>query len=439
MNIVYVHQHFSTTRGATGTRSYDFARLLVDRGHRVTVITGVYGPSDIGRGRYEGLVTRRTVDGIDVRIVNVLYDNRQAFWRRLLSFLLFMVVSTLEVLRVRDADVVFATSTPLTAGFPGAVARYVRRVPFVFEVRDIWPESAVQFGALRNPVLVLLATLAERAFYHAASRVVAISRRMAERLHGRLGRQGWKVCVIPLGADYALFAGARPDAEWRRAHGLEGKFVAVFAGAHGRVNALPWVLRAAALLRDDVRIRIVLIGTGILKPLLMEQARREGLDNVLFLDPVPKERLAGILKACNLGLMTLDNLPVFDTACPNKFMDYLAAGLPVLVNFDGEAGWICQDEGCGVVVPPENAEAMAEAVRSLASSPEKHKELSRRAEALASGRFDRRRLVLELEEVLAAAARAVHGRVCAGSRVPAASSAACTARAKRTSMPEPLF
>ncbi|MCX5654031.1 MAG: glycosyltransferase, partial [Planctomycetota bacterium] len=139
MNIVYVHQHFSTVRGHTGTRSYDFARYLVERGHRVTVVAGVYGASDLAEMALDRRVTRRMVDGIDLRIVNIRHDNRQSFWRRIAAFLAFMLVSTIEVLRVRDADVVFATSTPLTAGFPGAIAWWLRRVPFVFEVRDIWP------------------------------------------------------------------------------------------------------------------------------------------------------------------------------------------------------------------------------------------------------------------------------------------------------------
>jgi len=375
---------------------------------------------DLGGETGAGLITRRVVDGIDLRIVNVRYDNKQSFWRRILAFLLFMAVSTIEVLRVRDADVVFATSTPLTVGFPGTVAHYLARKPFVFEVRDIWPETAVEVGALRNPVLIWAAGLAERTFYRAASRIVVISQRMAERLRARLGPAGDKVSVIPLGADCTLFSEAEPDLAWRRTHGLEGKFVAVFAGAHGRVNALPWVLRAAALLRDDVRIRIVLIGTGILKPLLMEQARREALDNVLFLDPIPKERLAGVLKACDLGLMTLENLSIFDTACPNKFMDYLAAGLPVLVNFDGEAGWICRREGCGLVVPPEDAESMAGAIRDLAADPQAARAMGDRGRALAADRFDRRRLVEQIEAILGDAAGGFR-RPCDGCLGPFAS------------------
>jgi glycosyltransferase involved in cell wall biosynthesis len=406
MNIVYVHQHFSTTRGHTGTRSYDFARYLVERGHRVTVVAGVYGASDLAEMALERVVTRRTVDGIDLRIVNIRHDNRQPFWRRIAAFLAFMLVSTVEVLRVRDADVVFATSTPLTAGFPGAIAWWLRRVPFVFEVRDIWPETAVEVGALRNHVLIWAAGLAERAFYRAASRIVVISQRMAERLRARLGPAADKVVVIPLGSDCAMFDAAAPDTAWRRTHGLEGKFVAVYAGAHGRVNALGWVLKAAALLRDDPAIRIVLIGQGALKASLMAQARQDGLDNVLWLDPLPKKALAGVLKACDLGLMTLENLSIFDTACPNKFMDYLAAGLPVLVNFDGEAGWVCRREGCGFVVPPEDVKSMAGAIRDLAADPARCREMARRAQALAASRFDRRRLVEQIEAILGDAAGA---------------------------------
>ena len=343
MNIIYVHEHFSTARGRTGTRSYDFARHLVARGHRVTVVTGVYGPSDLADLPLKRLVTRQNLDGIDLRIINIRHDNRQGFWRRILTFLLFMAAGAVEVLRIRGADVIFATSTPLTTGFPAALMHWLRCVPFVFEVRDLWPETAVAVGALRHPLLIGLAGLAERTFYRAASRIVVISDRMAERLRARLGAAAGKVCVVPLGTDVALFSGAEPDASWRRTHGLEGKFVAAYAGAHGRVNALGWVLKAAAILKEDADIRFALIGDGVLKPALVEEARREGLANVLFLAPVPKEQLAGILRASDLGLMTIENLAIVDLApCTNKFTDYLAAGLPALVNYSGEASRVCE-------------------------------------------------------------------------------------------------
>ena len=403
MNIVYIHQHFSTPRGRTGTRSYDFARHLVARGHRVTVVTGVYGASDLADLVLDRRITRRHVDGIDLRIINVRHDNKQAFWRRLAAFLGFMFLSTLEVLRVRDADVVFATSTPLTTGVPGTLAHWLRGVPFVFEVRDIWPETAVAVGAVTNPLLIWLAGRAERTFYRAAARIVVISERMAERLREHLWPRADKVCVIPLGTDVPLYTQAAPDLAWRREHGLEGKFVAVYAGAHGRVNALGWTLKAAARLKDDPNVRFVFIGDGALKASLRADAQAQGLANVLFLPPMAKENLAGVLKACDLGLMTLENLLIFDTACPNKFMDYLAAGLPVIVNFDGEAGWIARREGCGVVVPPEDPDAMAAAIRDLASDPARRREMSARGQALAAARFDRSRLAGELEAVLLSA------------------------------------
>ena len=400
MNIVYIHQHFSTVRGATGTRSYDFARLLQARGHRVTVVCGVYGPSDIGGVPRRGLVTRTEMDGLDVRIVNIRYEDKQPFAGQILAFLGFMALSTLEVLRLRGTDVVFATSTPLTVGVPGTLAKYLRRTPFVFEVRDIWPESAVQMGSLTNPALIFVAKSAEGAFYRAADRIVVVAHRMADRVREKLGPRAGKVRVIPLGTDVAMFAGAEPDAAWRREHGLDGKYVAVYAGAHGRRHGLPWVLKAAALLKDDPTVCIVFIGEGALRPELAEEVRREGLDNVLMLDAMPKERLAGVLRACDLGLMTAENLPILFTVCPNKFLDYLAAGLPVLVNFDGEVRAICEREGCGVFVPPEDPQAMADAIRRLARDPERSRAIGRRAAQVAAEQFDRARLVEDFQQVL---------------------------------------
>ena len=407
MNIVYIHQHFSTARGATGTRSYDFARMLQARGHRVTVVCGVYGPSDIGGVPRRGLVTRTEMDGLDVRIVNIRYEDKQTFAGQILAFLGFMALSTLEVLRLRGTDVVFATSTPLTVGLTGLAARYLKRAAFVFEVRDIWPESAVQMGSLRNPVLICVAEMAERTFYLAADRIVVVAHRMADRVREKLGTRAGKVRVIPLGTDVAMFAGAEPDVAWRREHGLEGKYVAVYAGAHGRRHGLPWILKAAALLKDDPTVRLVLIGDGAMKPDLADQVRRERLDNILMLDAMPKERLARVLRTCDLGLMTAENLPILFTVCPNKFLDYLAAGLPVLVNFDGEVRAICEREGCGVFVPPEDPPAMADAIRRLAHDPKQSRAMGRRAGQVAAEQFDRARLVEDFERVLE---EARHGR-----------------------------
>jgi glycosyltransferase involved in cell wall biosynthesis len=407
MNIVYIHQHFSTARGATGTRSYDFARMLQARGHRVTVVCGVYGPSDIGGVPRRGLVTRTEMDGLDVRIVNIRYEGKQSFAGQILAFLGFMVVSTVEVLRIPHVDVVFATSTPLTVGLAGTLAKWFRRTAFVFEVRDIWPEWSVEVGTVKNPLLIWAAKAAARFFYHEADRIVVISHQMGDLLGAQLGPAARKIRVVPLGTDCALFAGAEPDLEWRRRHGLDGKFVVVYAGAHNRLGALDGVLDAAAFLREDRDVRIVLIGDGPLKPRLVEKAASERLENVLMLDPMPKEQLAGVLRTCDLGLMTIENLSIVRIACPNKFMDYLAAGLPVLVNFDGEVRAICEREGCGVFVPPEDPQAMADAIRRLARDPERSRAIGRRAAQVAAEQFDRARLVEDFERVLE---EARHGR-----------------------------
>lgn len=405
MNIVYVHQYFSTPRGSTGTRSYDFARLLTRRGHRVTIITGVYGPSDLSRLDLPRLVNRRAIDGLDVRIINVRHDNRQPFVHRMVSFAAFMLLATVEVFRVRDADVVFATSTPLTIGLAGAAARWLRGVPFVFEVRDVWPDTAIQIGALRNPFLVAVARAMERTFYRAATRIVTVGERMGDRLRCRLGSRGGIVRVIPLGADVPRFADAESDEAWRREHDLEGKFIALYTGAHGRLNAMHEILDAARRLVDAPDVRFVLIGDGAVKDELRERIEREGIGNVLLLDPVPKERLAGILKAAGVGLVTVVNLPIYDTAITNKFMEYLASGLPVLVNVESEVAEVCRREGCGVVVPPEDPVAMAAAVRRLAADPDRCRAMGRRGRAVAAERYDRRKLALDLEAVFREVAR----------------------------------
>jgi len=400
MKILYIHQHFATNRGSTGTRSYDYARYLVERGHQVHMLTGEHARAGFDTASLPGrFLARLQVDGIDVLVVRVPYANQMGAASRLLSFATFAAVSSAAAV-LSDADVTFATSTPLTVGVPALVARFLRGRPYAFEVRDIWPEMLVNAGLLKNRAVIATATFAEETFYRFARRVVGISRGISDRLAER-GVPRDKLRVLYTGVDLSLYEGVEPNREILRSLGLEGRFVAVYAGAHSFANDLTYVLDAAEALAGDPRVAFLLVGDGRDRDALMADAARRGLANVVFLPALPKTELVALLKACDAGLMILKDVPDFVAAMPNKFYDYLAAGLPVVVNFPGELAGHLGEHDCGVEVPAGDPAALGRALLALASTPEAERSArSRRARGLVEARFDRRALVDDLEQLL---------------------------------------
>jgi len=392
MRILYFHQHFSTPKGATGIRSYEMARRLVAQGHQVTMVCGSYGGGNTGlagpflSGKREG-----KVEGIDVIEFDLAYANSDGFLKRAVSFLKFALRSIGVALTARY-DLVFATTTPLTAGIPGIFARWLRNKPFVFEVRDLWPELPKAMGVIRNPVVLWGMSLLEWASYRSAHRLIGLSPGIVEGIVSR-GVDPSNVAMIPNGCDLDIFdAPAQP---WRPDGVDASHLMAVFAGTHGMANKLDAVLDAAACLkargRDD--IRLVLIGQGKLKPALVSRAKAEGLNNVIFHDPVNKERLAGLMASADLGLQVLANVRAFYFGTsPNKFFDYIASGLPVLNNYPGWLAEMIVREDCGFAVAPENPEAFADALEQAASDRAALKAKGERGRQLAEREFDRKLL-----------------------------------------------
>ncbi|GAA5111751.1 glycosyltransferase family 4 protein [Alloalcanivorax gelatiniphagus] len=394
MKVLYFHQHFSTPGGSAGTRSYEMARRLVEAGHQVTMVCGSYHGGQTGldgpfrRGRREG-----RVDGIQVLEFNLAYANSDGFVKRAGLFLLFALRSVAVAL-TRRYDVVFATSTPLTAGIPGIVARWLRGKTFVFEVRDLWPELPKAMGVIRNPLVLTLMSALEWLSYHSAQRLVALSPGMAEGIRRR-GIADERIAMIPNGCDFRIFGNAGKP--WRPEGVGEQDLMAIFTGTHGMANGLEAVLDAAAELRRRGRqdIKLVLVGQGMRKPALIDRAHREKLDAaqggaMVFHDPVGKADLAGLMAAADLGMQILANVPAFYYGTsPNKFFDYLSAGLPVLNNYPGWLASMIEEAGCGFAVPPEDPAAFADALEVAADDRPALAARGEAALALARARFSR--------------------------------------------------
>jgi glycosyltransferase involved in cell wall biosynthesis len=403
VDVLYFHQYFATRRRSTATRSYELARRLVDRGHKVTIVSRDTRSLEAGRDEPPAgkLVARETVDGIDVLFLNVPYANRYPTPLRLASFAAFTVAAGVAGVLERKPDVVFASSTPLTIGIAGLATARLKRVPFVFEIRDLWPAVPVQLGALKSPPAVRSAEWLERRLYAGAERIVVLSEGAQEDLERR-GIPSEKLSLIPNAADLDVFRPGVVDEEFRGHHGLEGKFVALYSGAMGRANGLDQLVDAAEALRrrGDERVAIVALGDGGERPRLEERARDLGLDNLRFLSPVPKDELAGIVGAADVTLTIFAPHPVLETNSPNKFFDSLAAGKSAVVNLDGWVRRLVEENDAGAWVPAGDSEALAWALSALAGDPARVERMGMNARALAEREFSRDLMAERLERTL---------------------------------------
>tara|TARA_R110000850_G_scaffold185910_8_gene311825 strand:+ start:373 stop:1593 length:1221 start_codon:yes stop_codon:yes gene_type:complete len=392
MHVLYFHQHFSTPEGSAGTRSYEMAQALLRNGHSVTMVCGSYAQGNTGLTSPFSKDRRRgQIDGIDIIEFKLNYGNDMGFSQRAKVFAKFAMGSIGIALR-EPADVVFATTTPLTAGIPGILARWLGRKPFVFEVRDLWPELPKAMAVITNPVVLWLMSVLEWASYRSANRLIGLSPGIVEGIAAR-GVDKSRIAMVPNGCDLDLFAN-QADA-WRPEGASDDQLLAIFTGTHGNANGLNAVLNAAKVLRDRGRndIRIALVGQGREKPELQKRARAENLHNVLFLDPVPKVQLAGLMAGADIGLQVLRNVPAFYYGTsPNKFFDYISAGLPVLNNYPGWLAEMISDKDCGIAVPPDDQHAFADALIDAADNREALKTKAANALNLAQTKFSRKDL-----------------------------------------------
>ena len=337
MRITYIHQHFVLPGEPGGSRPYEFARRMAAAGHEVTMICGRDEAMD------------KTVDGIHVRRLAIPYRNEMSKRERIVSFFNFLVRASAVAARV-PADVIYASSTPLTVAVPGIVAKFTQRAPLVAEIRDLWPEVPIKLGYLNNPVAIFLAKQLEKAFYAASSEVVALSPSMADGVKEVAPKK--RVTVIPNASDFERFdVPAEQRAAFRKEQGWGDDVVAVYAGGFGMSYQLEWLVDLAAQLRRDgvENVRFVLLGQGSDSDALYQRAENAGLDaDAMFLGRQPKEAVAKYVSAADIALSPLRDDPCLEGNSLNKVFDAMAASRPVVFNHGGwleeaatehDAGW----------------------------------------------------------------------------------------------------
>jgi glycosyltransferase involved in cell wall biosynthesis len=382
LRILIVHQYYLQPGEPGGSRFNEFARLWSAAGHQVSVVAGTVNYSTgLVPERYRGRWVTREADGpVSVWRCHVPRSYRAGYAGRMWAFFGWTLSAAAAVLRAGPADVVIATSPPLVAPLPGWLAARRKGAKLVFEIRDLWPESAVTTGVLREgSLLTRLLYRLERWACRVADRVNVLTPAFRDDLVARGLAPAGKICFVPNGADLDLFAPGPRDNAVRREMGWGDRFVVLYAGAHGRANAVRQLLDAAELLRGRPDILIATVGDGPERQALAVEARERKLDNVMFCGPQSKARMPDFVNACDAGAAVLQDNPTFRTVYPNKVFDYMACSRPTLLAIDGVArDLVCEQASAGVFARPENPTDIAEAIRRLADDPAGRAEMGRR-------------------------------------------------------------
>lgn len=390
MHIIYIHQYFNTPNGCGGIRSYAWSRKLIAKGHKVTIISGVYDRQDIKFERNDSYVKTVYINGILVKYINESYTDKLNLLQRTMVFRRFAKRTYHEIIMTKP-DLIFASSTPLTVGLPAKKAAKKLNVPFVFEVRDLWPEIIFAMGAMHNPLARWYLTNMEHSIYKVAKHIIALSTGIKEGVQ-KTGYPEEKITVIPNCCDIDLFkpmSQNKPEPKY----GKPGDIRFVFTGAHGIANGLDAVLDGINELkkRQFTRVHFIFIGDGSQKPRLMQRAKVESLeDYVTWVNPIKKIELTELLPRMDVGMMILANIPEFYYGTsPNKFFDYIASGLPVLNNYPGWLADMIQNNNCGLVAKPDNPRDFANKVEILCKSSKIRRKMGTASRELAEREFSR--------------------------------------------------
>ena len=405
MHILIVHQYFLNQGEAGGSRWNQFAKYWADAGHRVSVVAGsVSYQTGQKLPKYRGkfIVQEEADTGVHVYRCYVSESYNRGFLGRAWAYASFSFsAGWAGRFRVERPDVIVASSPPLTVGPTLRRLKRYHRVPALFEIRDLWPESAIDTGVLASPLLIRRAYRMEAQAYRTADWINVLTPAFKDALIEKKGIPAEKISMIPNGADLDIMKPGPKENEIRRKLGLNGKFVVSYFGAHGRANRVGQLLNVAERIQGSMPdVRIMLVGDGMERPGLIEAARERGLGNVVFVDAVRKDDVGDYINASDVCTAVLMKNDTFTTVYPNKVFDYMSCKRPIILAIDGVARKLVEDAGAGLFAEPENPDAFIDCISRLRAAPETCRLMGEAGYAHVVERYSRKALAQEYLKVL---------------------------------------
>jgi glycosyltransferase involved in cell wall biosynthesis len=378
MKIIYIHQYFKTPQEGGPIRSYYLAKGLVENGFEVEMITS--------HNHNEKII--KDVDGIKVHYLPAQYSNLMNFKRRIISFLKFMYLAIDEASKIKNADLCYATSTPLTVGLAAIKIKEKYGIPYIFEVRDLWPEAPLQLGALTNPWLLRYAEDLEQRIYNEAERIVALSPGIYSGIQKKSGDKS--ISMIPNMSDVGFFEKQEKDKALEDRFNTTSKFVVSYFGAIGVANKLDYFLEAAKeSLESKIPAKFLIVGEGSERTRLESLSRKGGITNIDFLPFMNKSELKEMLNITDAAYVSFDNKPILETNSPNKFFDALASGKMVITNTRGWLKDLSEKYECGFYTNPENPKEFVEQLTPFLEDKTNLSIVQRNARKLGEKKFSR--------------------------------------------------
>ena len=405
VRILVIHQYFLGRGDAGGSRWNQFAKYWAEAGHEVTVLAGmVHYAKGTKAAEYKGrfIVREQPQPGVTVYRCHVSETYNRSFLGRFWAYLSFALSSLIVgLVRAPKPDVIVASSPPLTVVLPMWLLSIFYCVPVVFEVRDLWPESAIDTGVLTSRPLIWLSYRLEELAYRRANWVNVLTPAFEQALVTRKRVSPRRISMIPNGADLDIMKPGPKNNRIRKRLGLENKFVVSYFGAHGRANRVGQLLDVAEQIKEHHRdVRIMLVGDGMEKPMLVEDADRRGLDNVIFVDAVPKDEVCDYINASDVCTAVLMKSDTFKTVYPNKVFDYMCCKRPIIVAIDGMARKLVEDAGAGIYAEPEDPQNFIEAMEELKDGPELMHRMGVSGYRCGHGQYSRQRMAAKYLGVL---------------------------------------
>lgn len=397
MRILLIHQYFLEDDEPGGSRFNEFTKIWSEQGHEVTVIAGmVHAYASDKRSEYQGkFIVEKKQGPVHVVRCFVSSSYNKNFRGRLWGYFSFVfsgLIACFFTLRSKRFDLVISTSPPLFVGVIGYLCSRVKRIPWIFEVRDLWPESAIDTGVLKNKTIIKVALWTERFIYKSAAKIVVLTPSFRISLIEKKNVPAAKIVEIPNAADFTsvdLLKSTFDKDSFLTRNNWQNQFIITYVGAHGVANALDQLLDAALLLKER-RVLFLLIGDGMEKKRLMERKENESIENVLFLGPFPKPEIYKYILVADVGTSVLKNVETFKTVYSNKTFDYMACEKPILMGIDGVSKELVEQSGSGIFVEPENPSQFAKKVKWMMDYPQLCADMGSNGYAFAKNNFDRR-------------------------------------------------